>query len=119
MNVAATGAFGTWIAVLTVAIVGIGAVCAAARARRIAGATVLLAAVLPLGVGLLGVLWGRQEVLRAAEMMRAPTMADLEASSPTSHACLVVGIAAAVVCAIAGGVAMLRAPTTSGPPPAA
>lgn len=106
---AAAGGFGWLILFLTLIIVGFGGACAARRATLVLATTVLLAGVLPLGVGLLGVLSGQQENLEKIEKLRVLTENDLQHGNERADTCLALGVATTLVCEGVALIALARA----------
>ena len=116
---AASGGYGWLIVFLTVAIVELGVVCAAARAARVLATTALLAGILPLGVGFLGALSGKQQVLLITETIKWPEERDFRWGNDRIDACLVFGLASFVLCILVALVALARSSATrvpAGPP---
>jgi hypothetical protein len=112
----AAGGFSWTIALLTTSLVTSSLVCAAARASRIVATTLLLAAILPLGVGLLGVLSGRQRAFESMWMFGTPNEQDIACGHARVDACLALGTAAFLVCGLAALAALRRAPKSGDRP---
>jgi hypothetical protein len=94
-----------------------GVICAAVRARRQVAVTLILASVLPFGIGLVGVLEARQQNFAVIETLAAPTPADLAGGVSRGLSSFALGVGATIVCGAAGAVALLRAPKSEGQGP--